>query len=319
MIDPILLEIVVLGLALALDLALGEPPNRLHPTVWIGKTISWAERAAPKSPGAQLVYGGAIALLIPAAWGAAGWAVAQGLLLVHPLAYIAGGALVLKTTFSVRMLHRAASDVRSSLRGDDIAAVRSGMPALVSRDPSGLTAEEATAAAVESVSENLTDSIVGPLLAFALFGLPGAVAYRAINTLDSMIGYHGRYEYFGKVAARLDDLVNLVPARVTAGLLVMASLVVPGQHPGGACRIMWRDRGRTESPNAGWTMSAMAGALGVALEKTSHYRLGDATRAIEPEDISRAVLSMYWVTGLALAISAGLIYLAGVAGLPRPG
>ena len=319
MIDPIVAEVIVLGLALAVDLALGEPSNRLHPTVWIGKTISWAERAAPKSPGAQLVYGGAIALLIPAAWGAAGWAVAQGLLLVHPLAYIAGGALVLKTTFSVRMLHRAASDVRSSLRGDDIAAVRSGMPALVSRDPSGLTAEEATAAAVESVSENLTDSIVGPLLAFALFGLPGAVAYRAINTLDSMIGYHGRYEYLGKAAARLDDLVNLVPARVTAWLLVMVSLVVPGQGARGACRIMWRDRGSTESPNAGWTMSAMAGALGVALEKTGHYRLGDATRAIEPEDISRAILSMYWVTGLAVVISAGLIYLAGVAGLPRPG
>ncbi len=319
MTDPILVEIIVLGLALALDLALGEPPNRLHPTVWIGKTISWAERAAPKSPGAQLVYGGAIALLIPAGWGAASWIVAQGLLLVHPLAYIAGGALALKTTFSVRMLHRAASDVRSSLRGDDIAAVRSGMPALVSRDPSSLTAAEATAAAVESVSENLTDSIIGPLLAFALFGLPGAVAYRAINTLDSMIGYHGRYEYLGKAAARLDDLVNVIPARFTALLLVGGSWAIPGQAASGAWRIMWRDRGRTESPNAGWTMSAMAGALGVALEKTGHYRLGDATRAIEPEDISRAVQSMYWVTGMAVVISAGLIFLAGAAGLPRPG
>lgn len=319
MTDPIFVEIIVLGLALALDLALGEPPNRLHPTVWIGRTISWAERAAPKSPGAQLVYGGAIALLIPAAWGGASWAVVQGLQMLHPLVYVAGAALLLKTTFSVRMLHRAAADVRSSLRGDDIAAARAGMPALVSRDPSSLTAAQAAAAAVESVSENLTDSIVGPLLAFALFGLPGAVAYRAVNTLDSMIGYHGRYEYLGKAAARLDDLVNLVPARVTAGMLVMVSLVVPGQGAGGACRIMWRDHGRTESPNAGWTMSAMAGALGVALEKTGHYRLGDATRAIEPEDISRAVWSMYWVTGIAVVISAGLIYLAGIAGLPRPG
>jgi adenosylcobinamide-phosphate synthase len=309
MVNGIPVDLAVLALALVLDLVCGELPNRFHPTVWMGKTIGWAEKAAPKSHGGQLAYGGAVALLIPALWGLAAYGAVQGLNAVHPLAYIAGGALLLKTTFAVRMLHRAAAGIRSSLLKHDIAAVRAGMPALVSRDPSSLTAEEATAAAVESVSENLTDSLVGPLLAFALFGLPGAAAYRAVNTLDSMIGYHGRYEYLGKASARLDDLVNLVPARLTALFLVVASLMVPGQAAVSAWRIMWRDHSRTESPNAGWTMSGMAGALGVALEKTGHYRLGDATRPVEPQDISRAVQTMYWVTAQAGIIAAGIMVL----------
>jgi adenosylcobinamide-phosphate synthase len=183
------------------------------------------------------------------------------------------------------------------------------MSALVSRDPSSITTEQAAAATVESVSENLTDSFVGPLLAFAMFGLPGAVAYRAINTLDSMIGYHGRYEYLGKASARVDDFINLIPARLTAMLLVTSSLVLPGQNISSAWRIMWRDHARTESPNAGWTMSGMAGALGITLEKVGYYRLGDQTRAIEPQDITRAIHSMYLVAAEASLLAIGIIFL----------
>ena len=124
-----------------------------------------------------------------------------------------------------------------------------------------------------------------------------------------MIGYHGEYEYLGKAAARLDDLVNLVPARLTALLLVLGSIVLPGQRAGRAWRIMWRDHARTASPNAGWTMSGMAGALGVELEKEGHYRLGDPTRSLEGEDITRAVQSMYLVAGLGLLIALGIILL----------
>ena len=130
------------------------------------------------------------------------------------------GGFLLKTTFSVKMLHQTAARVRELLTAGDMAGGRAQMSSLVSRDPSQLTAEQATAATVESVSENIADSIIGPWLAFALFGLPGAVAYRAINTLDSMIGYHGRYEYLGKASARFDDLVNLIPSRL-AGLLLV--------------------------------------------------------------------------------------------------
>ena len=299
----------MLPLAVALDLALGEPPTWLHPTVWIGRTVSLADRLAPKSPRAGLVAGVVVVVVITGAWTAGAFFLLEWLRDLHSIAFFLVGAVILKTTFSVRMLHNVAADVRNLLLDGNIDQVRARMSSLVSRDPSQLTPELATAAAIESVSENMCDSFIGPWLAFALFGVPGAVAYRAINTLDSMIGYHGRYEYLGKAAARLDDLVNLIPARVSGALLVLASAVLPGQRAGGAWRIMWRDHGRTESPNAGWAMSGIAGALGVQLEKVGHYRLGDAIRQLEPVDITRTVRSMYFVAGMSLAAALALTYL----------
>jgi adenosylcobinamide-phosphate synthase len=275
----------------------------------MGKTITLAEKLAPRGQTLQLIYGGLMAVLIPGLWGVAAYMGAQGLQNIHDVAYILLGAVLLKSTFAIKMLHRAAAQVRTWLIKKDLAQVRASMSSLVSRDPSTLTQEQATAAAVESVSENITDSFLAPLIAFALFGLPGAVIYRAINTLDSMIGYHGRYEFLGKASARLDDLINLVPARLAALLLVLGSVVVPGQGPFSAWRIMWRDHRRTESPNAGWTMSGMAGALGVVLEKSGHYRLGDDTRPLEPQDISRAIQIMYLVATLGLLIAVGIIVL----------
>ncbi len=300
--------LAMLPLAVALDLALGEPPTWLHPTVWIGRTVSIADRLAPKSPRAGLIAGVVVVVLITGAWTAGAFFLLEWLKGLHTIAFFLVGAVMLKTTFSVRMLHGVAADVRDLLLDGNIDQVRARMSSLVSRDPSQLTPELATAAAIESVSENMCDSFIGPWLAFALFGVPGAVAYRAINTLDSMIGYHGRYEYLGKAAARLDDLVNLIPARISGVLLVLASTALPGQRAGSAWRIMWRDHGRTESPNAGWAMSGMAGALGVQLEKVGHYRLGDAIRQLEPMDITRTIRSMYLVAGMSLAAALALTY-----------
>jgi len=302
-------DMALLLLAVLLDLAVGELPDRLHPTVWMGKTVSWTEKLAPKGRRSQLVYGAGIALLIPVFWGGLAYLAADGLQRLHEVSYILAGAALLKPTFSVRMLFQVARWLRTLIAAGAIDEVRANMPSLVSRNVDEFTLEQATAATVESVSENLTDSIIGPWLAFALFGLPGAFAYRAVNTLDSMIGYHGRYEFLGKASARLDDLVNLIPARLTALLLVLASFFLPGQRAAGAWRITRRDHARTASPNAGWTMSAMAGALGVALEKTGYYRLGDATRALQPEDITRALQSMALVAAFGLAFAIGLIYL----------
>jgi adenosylcobinamide-phosphate synthase len=275
----------------------------------MGKTIAFAEKLAPKSRVGGLLAGVLVALLIPGLWATAAYFTVQGLQTVHSIAYILAGAVLLKTTFAIKMLHQVAARVRNLLMEGNIQQVRADMRSLVSRDPSGLTPGLATAATVESVAENTTDSFIGPWLAFALFGLPGAVAYRAINTLDSMIGYHGRYEYLGKASARLDDLVNLIPARLSALLLVASSGLVPGQKASSAWRIMWRDHRRTASPNAGWTMSGMAGALGVELEKVGHYRLGDPTRPLEPQDITRAIQTMYLVAGLGLLITLGVTFL----------
>ena len=302
-------DLAVLIVAVVLEMVGREPPKWLHPTVWIGRTVTIAEANAPTSRNGGFIIGVMILLLVTGFWGAGAYFAAAGLRDVHQVAYVLVGGFLLKTTFSVKMLHQTAARVRDLLTAGDMAGVRAQMSSLVSRDPSQLTAEQATAATVESVSENIADSIIGPWLAFALFGLPGAVAYRAINTLDSMIGYHGRYEYLGKASARFDDLVNLIPSRLAGLLLVVASLVLPGQKASDAWRIMLRDHGKTESPNAGWTMSGMAGALGVELEKADHYRLGDATRPVEPEDITRTVRTMYVVAGAGLLLALGITYL----------
>lgn len=296
-------DLAVLALAAALDLAAGELPARLHPTVWIGRTVAWAEKLAPRAGIPALLAGGLLALLVTGLWVAAAYFAVQGLRGVHDVAYILVGAILLKSTFAVRMLHQAAAQVRGLLARGDLAGARQALRSLVSRDASTLTPELAASATVESVAENMADSFIGPWLFFALFGLPGAVAYRAINTLDSMIGYHGEYERLGKASARLDDLLNWVPARLAAMLLVFASIFLPGQRASNAWRIMWRDHPRTESPNAGWTMSGMAGALGVELQKIGHYKLGDMDRPIALSDITQAVRSMYLVAALGLAVT----------------
>ena len=305
-------DLAVLTLAVALDLAFGELPVRFHPTAWMGRTVAFAVKLTPGNGWTGVVSGGVMAALVAGLWVAAAVFAVRGLHGIHDLAYILVGAVLLKSTFSIRMLHQEAARVRGLLASGDTVNARRGLRSLVSRDPSRLSSEQTAAAAVESVSENMTDSFFGPWLFFAVFGLPGAVAYRAVNTLDSMVGYRGEFEFLGKASARLDDLLNLIPARVTALLLVFASLFLPGQRAAGAWRIMWRDHSLTQSPNAGWAMSGMAGALGVELEKTGHYRLGEGTRPVGSQDITQAIRSMYLVAALGLAIALALAYVRGL-------
>ena len=301
-------DLAVLALAVVLDLALGEPPSRFHPTVWMGDTVTFLEKLAPRAGWLGLAAGGVMVVLVVAFWVAAAYFAVRGLQDLPDVAYLLVGAALLKSTFSVRMLHQAAARVRGGLAVGDMAQAHQGLRSLVSRDTSQLSPELSAAATVESVSENMADSILGPWLFFALFGLPGAVAYRAVNTLDSMVGYRGEYEFLGKASARLDDLLNLIPARLTGLLVVLASSFLPGQQAARAWRVMWRDHSRTESPNAGWPMSGMAGALGVVLEKIGFYRLGDDTRPTGPQDITQAIRSMYLVAALGLAVALALVY-----------
>ena len=157
---------------------------------------------------------------------------------------------------------------------DKLAEARFELRSLVGRDTSKLDKSLMVSATVESVAENSCDSFFAPLFYFLFFGVPGAIAYRVINTLDAMIGHHGEFEYLGKFAARLDTVANFIPARITALIIVLAAWICK-RNASGAWRIMLRDRRKTESPNAGWTMSAIAGALGVQLEKVGYYKLGD--------------------------------------------
>ena len=301
------LDMGVLLLAVALDMALPEPPAMLHPVVWMGKLIKVLEWVSPRSGRIRSVLAGAgIALVVPAVFGGAAWWLAVGLRELGMAAYIIGGAIILWTTFAVRGLSRAATKTAYDLQDNDPERARLDLRSLVSRDTRTLTPPLMAAAAVESVAENATDSYVGPWLAFALLGLPGALAYRAVNTLDSMLGYHGKYEYLGKASARLDDLVNLVAARLTALLMVVGGALIGLPARRGWAR-MRREHGRTESPNSGWTMSAMSGLLGVALEKAGHYRLGEDFREARADDIHRAVRVGYVTAALGLIVAMSLL------------
>ncbi len=287
-------------LAVGFDLLLSELPNRWHPVVWIGRSLAWAERRA----GTRGIVEGAAALL---AVGAPVTGVAA--LLANTARRLGGlGVLVeaglLKPAFAARRLGTAAGEVQDALRAGDLDGARHRLGRhLVSRETTQLSSAEVTSAAVESVAENLTDSLTGPLLAYAVGGLPAAWTYRVLNTADAMWGYRdARYERFGKVAARLDDAANLVPARVAA-LALAAGAALVGENGGNAWRMAWRDHARTPSPNAGWTVAAMAGALGVGLEKARVYRLGDGALPGSPDAIRRAVRVFAAAGALVVAVT----------------
>jgi adenosylcobinamide-phosphate synthase len=298
--------LLVLAAAVLWDLARGEPPAALHPVVWMGgvaraleRRVRWGSRTG------ELLQGAAIAAMVPALFAAgAGLVLAAPWPLRLPLS-----VWLLKSSFAVRALGAAGRTVRVALAAGDLANARRALGSLCSRDASALGEAEVAAGAVESIAENTCDSVVAPLLFYACLGLPGAVAYRAVNTLDALIGYHGRYEYLGKASARLDDLLNLVPARASAGLLLLAG-AVSGGDLAHCARILARDRARTASPNAGWSMAAMAGLLRVRLEKRGHYALGDVGRAVDHRTIDHAWriagrASVMAMLATALALCAG--------------
>lgn len=304
---------MILCLALLYDVFLGDPPNRLHPVAWMGRLIYTARRWAPQRGrglpclyGAILVLGGGVLV-----GGIGGVIVALLQKLPRPVAWLIE-AWLLKTTFALRGLAHAALEVREALaRGDVEQARRLVSWHLVSRDTSQLTSTQVAAAAVESVAENASDSLIAPLFFYALGGLPAALAYRFINTADAMLGYRdAEREWLGKIPARLDDLANLIPARLTALLLLLATQLLGGP----TWRTWWiwrRDARYTASPNAGRPMSAMAGALGIELEKVGHYCLGAGQALPEAQDIISAVRLVYGMTVLAVlfGIVAGYVRL----------
>jgi adenosylcobinamide-phosphate synthase len=304
---------MALLLAFAWDL-IGELPARWHPVVWYGKLIRCLEQRAPHGRQSQFLYGAAmLAISAPLAWLPA--------LLVHQVATQARTTLLrrgkhssgdllyaliegsaLKPFFALCMLVEAGRAVRLPLEQNNLPLARQALQSLVSRDRSHLTAELMAAAAIESLAENLNDSVVAPLFYYTLFDLPGAALYRLFNTFDSMVGYHGHYEYLGKAAARLDDLLNLIPSRLTALLIIAGAPLFSGDRRR-AWHIWLRDARKTASPNAGHPMAAMAGALGVQLEKVGYYSLGDAEQPLAPSAIRQAELMVWRIGGLALLLA----------------
>ena len=304
---PLAGDLGMLTVALALDLVLPQLPSRFHPVAWMGTLIGGLEKLAPRSGKlGQSAAGAAIAFAIPALLGLGAALTGWGLHKTAVPLYVGLGGLLLMCTFTVRGLTRAGTATAAALTNADLVGARENLRSLVSRERSELSPSQAAGAAVESVAENSTDSFIAPWLYFALFGLAGAFAYRAINTLDSMIGYHGHYEFLGKASARLDDVMNYVPARLSAPLMLLAGALL-GLPARRGWRVMRRDSGLTASPNAGWTMSAMAGLLGVRLEKTDQYTLGAEFPEPSAAHIRRAIAVVHVLALLGLIVTIAVL------------
>lgn len=286
-------NLLVLVLALIWDMALGEPPRWIHPVVGLGKIISLQMRIAPfrSSPLMQFLFGMTIVIITLSILTFSFYLFLMYLKGVSHVVYMLAGAYLLKSTFSLKELHAAALRVKKDLEKADLAKARVDIKALVGRDTTSLEKPLLVSAAVESVAENTSDSFVAPLFFFLLLGIPGAIAYRISNSYDSMIGYRGKYEYLGKFAARLDDILNYIPARITAVLTIVAAFI-SRECARSSLHVLRRDHGKTKSPNAGWPMSAAAGALQVQLVKVGYYKLGDEKNALDTEMITSGVQLM---------------------------
>ena len=297
-----------------LDALFGDPAWLPHPVVLMGRCISALEKhlrtALPKTPRGELAGGAAVAAVLPlgtlAVTGLACWAAAK----LHPALGLALQMLWCGQALAAKGLAQESRNVYKELAKGDLPAARRAVARIVGRDTQNLTAAGVTRAAVETVAENTSDGVIAPLLYMLLGGAPLALTYKAINTMDSMLGYKNeKYLYFGRCAAKLDDAANWLPSRLAA-LLWVAAAALTGNSARGAWRIWRRDRRRHASPNSAQTESACAGALGVQLAGPAYYfgeyydkpTIGDPLREIEPRDILRANRMMYAESLLALVL-----------------
>ena len=268
----------ILFLALLLDALVGEfgPLFRIlpHPVALMGGLIGWFDRRLnreQRSARTRVFRGSMVTLLMVGLAAVSGWFV------LEVARRVPQGWIIEVIAVSLLIAQRSLFDhVRAVARGLDkhgLAGGRAAVAMIVGRDPETLDDHGVSRAAIESLAESFSDGVVAPVFWYLLFGLPGLLVYKAVNTMDSMIGYRTpRHDAFGRTAARLDDVMNYVPARIAAVLIVLASVFVPRGRPASAFRVMARDGGQHRSPNAGWPEAAMAGALGVALSGPRSYQ-----------------------------------------------
>lgn len=263
--------------ALVLEFVAGEPPVRLHPVAWMGRYLGFAGRRLPESPRAAFAAGAAAWICGFAACFALGASLARGAGALGWIGQVLEG-IALWPMFSIRMLFSEARGVEQGL-SVSLEEGRRRLSRIVSRDVSSLDETQVRESALESLSENLSDSVIAPLFWWALLGLPGAIAYRFANTADACWGYRGAWEHKGKWAAVADDILNWIPARFTAILL------------GGSRRFerLRREAARTPSPNGGWPMGALALALGIRLGKPGVYVLNEAGESPAPRHMALAL------------------------------
>lgn len=310
------LEIQIL-LAVLLDLLLGDPRRLPHPVRLIGRGITALENPLRRVTSSQRVNGALLAVIVVGATGGVTFAVLWLAAQIHPLAADILAVVFLYTTLSIRDLGKHAMDVYRALKSGNLADARQKVSFMVGRDTDALDEKGVIRAAVESVAENTVDGIIAPLFFAALFGPVGAMMYKAASTLDSMVGYKNeKYLHFGWASARLDDVANFIPARLTAPLMAIGALIT-GNRPMQALHICLRDRKNHASPNAGIPEAMMAGALGVCLGGPLYRKgvltelptLGDAFVSLEMKHILKANYMMLASSLLAAVLFTGVRWL----------
>lgn len=317
----------VLAAAFAIDIVVGEPPAAVHPVVWFGRMIAYLKKKAPQTHRGRygvfmslctVGFAGALALIV---------LLATNLDFVPAAVRILIQAYFLKATFAVRCMVTPARDICRTLEGtDDIEKVRSEMKTYVSRDTSTLRRSQIISGVVESVSENYVDSILSPIAFYIFFGPLGLVAayvFKGFSTLDSMIGYmNDEYRELGRFAAKSDDVLNWIPARLSPILLAAGGIVadlmpirkvIKGFKPGKGISAAVAENKKTPSPNSGWPMAAAAAMMGVRLEKPGVYVLNENGREPETADIGK--VSVLIVAASVLTIVAGIAAIAAIGSL----
>jgi adenosylcobinamide-phosphate synthase len=318
------MSIVVTLLALMVEATLGYPKAVFaaigHPVTWIGRLIGFLDRTLNLGSDVSRRCAGFIAIILIVAIPAAiAWAI-ESILLLVPFGFVAVAVLA-SSLLAQQSLEDHVARVADALERDGLVGGRRAVAQIVGRDPDALDEAGVARAAIESLAENFSDGIVAPVLWLAVGGLAGGVAYKAINTADSMIGHRtARYKEFGFATARLDDLVNLPASRLSALLIVLAATFTGNASASGAWRAVWRDAQKHRSPNAGWPEAAMAGALGLSLAGPRVYgsivvedaTMGDGRREANAQDI-RAALALYQRADLLLVALIALLALLVIA------
>jgi adenosylcobinamide-phosphate synthase len=291
-------SILIVFFALVLDFAIGDPRNKFHPTAWMGSLIAKLTLYTKNSSENLEKIGGIFIILIPS-----GIVVSLLFLLsigiklisinyIYIIISVITGGILLKTTMAIKGMERHALAVVTALEQNNISSARDNLSMIVKRNTKNLDKNHVFSGVLESISENTVDGITGPLFYFAIFGLPGAFVYRIINTADSMIGYKTDiFKNIGWFGANCDKILNYIPSRLTGFIMIFSAMILRNDWKK-SYKIMIRDGRKTKSPNAGYPMAAIAGALGAKFEKIDHYSLGDGNISFTKEHVKSAILIM---------------------------
>jgi len=294
----ILEGIVIVGFALLLDFLIGDPKTKYHPTAWIGKLIAVLVPFSRNNSPKKELFGGILIVFVVVTIVSTLLVVLDfgiSLLTIDVISLVVSivvGSILLKTTIAIRGMQKHALSVVDALEKDDLDSARNHLSMIVKRNTKHLDKNHISSAVLESVSENTVDGITGPLFYYAIFGLPGAFVYRAINTIDSMVGYKtSLFKNIGWSGANCDTILNYIPSRLT-GLVMILSALILGYNWKESFYIMRRDGKKLESPNAGFPIAALAGALGTKLEKINYYAVGDGNIEFTKSHIISAIRLM---------------------------